>query len=527
MNSIQNIISKALATWSMKHATSTVKCQGIYFSILMKTAETGGFDSPCQELYDIFLKEASTSATRFSRTQVVKAVDLEAGTHAINKDGCFFNEPVFPTFEEASNLLSSLEYPIVESLDISVIIAYAAGIIRQQGTYGNCLGQYWHSWRDIRIYFFLHNCSMDYNPQTLNQYLMELDAKFAADSVPETKYYMHRKAALIIREIAETGQYQWKRSQRKGIHPLESPALENIRQQYLSFLRKSNYAEGTIRGRDYIFRNMIKFADIQSAEELYHLSVSDVSTMLKGFSGICKCMDTPTMLVRLTLQYLYSQGLLEVNRAEMVMPPFRHHGDIPCYIPEKEDKKFFEALENCTKRNTAILLLARKLGLRSCDICNLKFSQIDWENDTIRLNQQKTGEPIVLPLLSDVGNAIFEYICDERPKRNDNYPYIFLRAQAPFTKLTRLYEISNRFIEKSGIERKNGNQKGMHLYRRTLINRLLLDGVPHQVITDTLGHTSKESDKPYIPMEEAMLRKCALELGEIGIKLWEGGDEDE
>lgn len=142
--------------------------------------------------------------------------------------------------------------------------------------------------------------------------------------------------------------------------------------------------------------------------------------------------------------------------------------------------------------------------MRSCDICNLKFSQIDWENDTIRLNQQKTGEPIVLPLLPEVGNAIFEYICDERPKRNDNYPYIFLRTQAPFTKITRLYEISNKFIKGFGIERKNGEQRGMHLYRRTLINRLLQDGVPHQVITDTLGHTSKESDKPYIPMEEAI-----------------------
>ena len=527
MNNIRNIISKALATWSTKHAASTVKCQGIYFSIMMQTAEKNGFDLPCQELYDIFLNNASTSATYFSRTQVVKAVDLEAGTHAINKDGCFYNEPAFPTFEEVSHLLYFLKYPIVEPLDISIIIAYAAGVIKQQGTYGNCLGQYWRSWRDIRTYFFLHNCSMNYNQKTLDQYLNELDEKFAAGSMSETRYYMHRKAALIISEIVETGQYQWKRSLRKTILPLENPTLENIRQQYLLFLKNNNYAEGTIRGRDYVFRNMMKFAGIHSAEELYHLSALEVGNMLKGFSDIYKHMDTPTTLVRLTLQYLYDQGLLNVNRAEMVMHPFHHHGDIPCYIPEKEDKKFYETLENCTKRNTAIILLARKLGLRSCDICNLKFSQIDWENDTIRLNQQKTGEPIVLPLLPEVGNTIFEYICDERPKRNDNYPYIFLRTQAPFTRITRLYEISNQFIKESGIERKNGDQRGMHLYRRTLINRLLLDGVPHQVITDTLGHTSKESDKPYIPMEEAMLRECALGLGKIGIKSWEGGDEDE
>lgn len=527
MDNIQDIISKALSLWSEKHAESTVRCQGIYFSALLKAAENNGFDSPCQELYDIFLESVKTPATYFNRTQVVKAVDLEAGTHAINKDGSFFNEPSFPTYEEACGLLFSLGHPIIEPVDISFIIAYAAGIIEQQGTSNNSIGQYWHSWRDIRTYFFLHNSSMDYNPKTLAQYLGELDEKFAAGSVSETSYYMHRKAALIIREIAETGQYQWKRSPRKAVLPLESPELENIRQQYLSFLRESNYAEGTIRGRDYIFRNMIKFSGIRSAEELYHLSASDVGTILKGFAGIYKYMDTPTTLVRLTLQYLYGRGMLEADRAEMVMPPFRHHGNPPCYIPEKEDEKFYKALGGCTKRNTAIILLARELGLRSCDICSLKFSQIDWERDRIRLNQQKTGEPIVLPLLPEVGNAIFEYIRDERPKRDDGYPFVFLRTHAPFTRMTRLYEVSSQFIRKSGIEQKNGNQSGMHLYRRTLVNRLLLDEVPHQIITDTLGHTSKEADKPYIPMEEAMLRECALGLGEIGIKSWEGGDGNE
>ena len=110
---------------------------------------------------------------------------------------------------------------------------------------------------------------------------------------------------------------------------------------------------------------------------------------------------------------------------------------------------------------------------------------------------------------------------------DDGYPFIFLRTQAPFTRITRIYEVSNRFVKESGIKRKNGSQRGMHLYRRTLANRLLLDEVPHQVITDTLGHASKEADKPYIPMEESMLRECALGLDGIGVKSWEGGDGNE
>lgn len=524
--SIQDIVSEALALWSGKHAESTVRCQGIYFSMLLKTAQESDFDSPCQELYNIFLGGAGTPAVYFCRSQVVKTVDLVAGTHAIDRNGNFFNEPPFPTYDESLGRLSSLGYPISEPVDISFLIAYAAGMIEQQGTSRGGQGQYWHSWRDIRTYCFLRNSSMAYNPETLSQYLDGLEGQFDNGSMPETSYYMHRKAALIIMEVAETGRFAWKRSPRNPVLPLENPELEGIRQQYLLFLRKSNLAEGTIRGRDYVFRNMIKFSGIRSADELYHLSASDVGAMLKGFAGCCKCMDGPTTLVRLTLQYLYEQGMTEANRAGMVMAPFRHHGSLPCYIPAKEDAKFYEALGGCTKRNTAIILLARKLGLRSCDICGLRFSQIDWEGDKIRLNQQKTGEPVVLPLLPEVGNAIFEYIHEERPKRDDGYPFVFLRTQAPFSRMTRLYEVSNRFVRSSGIERENGSQSGMHLYRRTLANRLLLDEVPHQVITDTLGHASKEADKPYLPMEEGMLRECALALGPIGIKSWGGGDNE-
>lgn len=109
-------------------------------------------------------------------------------------------------------------------------------------------------------------------------------------------------------------------------------------------------------------------------------------------------MSVITPVIRMMLRYFYEQGLLEENRADMVMTPFCHHGTLPCYIPAEEDCKFYAALELETKRNAAIILLARKLGLRAIDICNLTFSQIDWEEDKIRLNQTKTGEPLGLPL---------------------------------------------------------------------------------------------------------------------------------
>lgn len=116
-----------------------------------------------------------------------------------------------------------------------------------------------------------------------------------------------------------------------------------------------------------------------------------------------------------------------------------------------------------------------------------------------------------------------DYILEERPRKNDGYPYIFLRKQAPFAKLTSVYPICSKLLKRLSIEPVNGGAKGVHLFRYSMVHRLLLAKVPHPVITDVLGHSSKESDKPYLSMEESMLRQCALDLTRIGMVPWAGG----
>ncbi|NLB43472.1 MAG: integrase, partial [Clostridiales bacterium] len=117
---------------------------------------------------------------------------------------------------------------------------------------------------------------------------------------------------------------------------------------------------------------------------------------------------------------------------------------------------------------------------------------------------------------------LMDYILNERPKRTDHYPYIFLRKQAPYNKLTSAYSTCSKLLNKTGIKPINGNATGVHLFRYSLVHRLLAAKVPHQVIKDTLGHTSKESDKSYLSMDESMLRMCPLDLSVIESITWKG-----
>lgn len=116
-----------------------------------------------------------------------------------------------------------------------------------------------------------------------------------------------------------------------------------------------------------------------------------------------------------------------------------------------------------------------------------------------------------------------DYILDERPKRTDRYPYVFLRKQAPYNKLITVYPICSKLLGFLEINPINGTTRGVHLFRYSMVHNLLVAKVPYQVITDALGHTSKEADKPYLSMDESMLRMCALDLSIIGKVSWKEG----
>ena len=223
---------------------------------------------------------------------------------------------------------------------------------------------------------------------------------------------------------------------------------------------------------------------------------------------------------------LHAKGHAERDLSGIVMGVFVQRNSVAPYIPKNERNKLAEQLDKESERTKAIVLLALDLGLRDSDICNLSFEDIDWHNDKIRLSQAKTGTPLVLALLPAVGNALMEYILSERPKRSDRYPYIFLREQAPFTKLASVYTICSKFLHKADIQAENGKARGAHLLRYTFVHRLLAAKVPQQIITDALGHASKEADKPYLSMEESMLRMCALDLSVVGSISWNGGAYD-
>lgn len=185
------------------------------------------------------------------------------------------------------------------------------------------------------------------------------------------------------------------------------------------------------------------------------------------------------------------------------------------YLTEAEIEAIKHVLEHdktISLQDKAIATIALYTGLRSCDISALTMKDFDWEGDLIIITQSKTGTALTLPLRAVVGNAIYDYLVEERPKCYE--PYVFLTVNSPYRKLhtSNLNAICVKIMHKAGIRLKASERKGLHLFRHHVATSLLRAGVQQPVISSTLGHASPKSLNPYLNAEFKSLKECALSI---------------
>ena len=166
-------------------------------------------------------------------------------------------------------------------------------------------------------------------------------------------------------------------------------------------------------------------------------------------------------------------------------------------------------------RKKAMLLLGLKMGLRASDVVNLSIDDINWDKASIRFIQQKTVVEIELPMPTEVGNALFRYITEERHKKGERN--IFLSERAPHKPIKRAS--CNRAL-KSALPNRNVEGSGFHVMRKTYATQLLRSGVGAPLVAEALGQRGTTAVHRYLSLDTDRMRLCPLSLAECGIGGW-------
>lgn len=221
--------------------------------------------------------------------------------------------------------------------------------------------------------------------------------------------------------------------------------------------------------------------------------------------------------LRSFLCFMYKKGLTREKLVKAVPSSCARKNSVVPTITKIEENQLLQSIDRTTrigKRNYAMVLLAMRTGLRSIDIINLELSDIDWRKRTISITQKKNGRSLTLPLLADIGNSLADYILNAR---HHSSPYVFLRCQPPYTKLSGCFSISCSVMKKAGIRQSDNQRKGFHIFRHSLATRMLSQEIPLSVISNTLGHGSMASTKVYLSTDGEHLKTCALSLNGIEV----------
>jgi len=408
-----------------------------------------------------------------------------------------------------------------QSSGLSELIERTEDSIRSLKHSQSTFYQYQLGWKELSSYFTEHHQVLFSKPLA-EQYLLGLKAKWKRGTIKRWRYKLYRLTVLMLIECEETGQVTWKKHTEDAPPRLLQPAYILLHRDYLKFLKKEGKGYGTIQIYDLVSRQFLEYLEERKIEHLVQVRRNDVSAFIPSIAKQYQpgSMRTVLSALRCFIRFVEGQKFTELRLSQAIPSSSGRKTTVFPTITTEEEQKLLDSVDCTTpagKRNYAILLLAIRTGLRSIDIISLKLGDIQWRRNTIEIVQAKTGTPLILPLLTDVGNALADYVLNGRP--NSQQSYLFLRTQAPYRQLSvrAAYGLSCKMMKAAHIRQSPGNRKGLHCLRHYVAARLLSEETPLPIISSILGHRNKDSTKVYLSTDLAHLRACALGLTGIEV----------
>ncbi|MHB8451793.1 MAG: tyrosine-type recombinase/integrase [Mycobacteriales bacterium] len=189
----------------------------------------------------------------------------------------------------------------------------------------------------------------------------------------------------------------------------------------------------------------------------------------------------------------------------------RSHAILPVLSDDDQGRVVrASASGSVSSRDAAITLLALTTGLRACDIVDLRLADVDWRARTVGIVQQKTNNPLTVPLTDLLVGRLADYVLDQPPTSNDDH--VFLRAKAPHTGLADHASIHRVIANVFGEAGVTDVKAGTRFLRHNAASRMLRATVPLPTISAVLGHASPDSTDPYLSVDRDRLLECVLDV---------------
>lgn len=348
-----------------------------------------------------------------------------------------------------------------------------------------------------------------------------LDCFIVFNNYSDYTYKRYRRVILLLNDNYIGELNYWKIF--PSVHRLIPKSEDFLRtaSSYEDYLKSCEYAEKTIYVRmsfAYGFLYYLESVGIDDVRLVTPFTVSDYISSAHFKNRAPTGVSTEIIGVRQFLRFLEGRYFIKTGIHHACFSRQNKSRRIVSTYTDKQAEILcgeYQALQTNLRNRTAYLL-ALKCGLRTCDIMDLKFENINFKEKTVRLVQNKTKEALAIPFDTEVSNALIRYVLEERRECSSNH--VFVTVTGPTRKVTHhsSFRTEARFRETAECDRPLHD--GLHILRRTFASNLLKSGISVSLIASALGHTDTGTVDKYLAVEEEKMRKCSLPINEISYK---------
>lgn len=397
--------------------------------------------------------------------------------------------------------------------EIKSLIRDCVVYLREEGYSEPRIKDYHRFWRNgIQEYMY---------KSSLTNYRDEIGKNFLS-SIPKTSgSHMRaiRRSVHVLDDFLLYGKVR-KRIVQYVHHELPGE-LGKAALEFIDSQERLRLSKLTLNKHRRILSYFITYLALRSVNQVSAIDEDDV---LSFISSVQNCKDRYLSTIRLFCRFLYQQKYIDRNVEYVIgRNNYPKREKLPSVYDADEIRRIEDTVEQSStvgKRDYAMLLLTTRLGLRSSDIAGLTFENLDWDRNLICLIQYKTKKIVELPLLTDVGEALINYLKYGRPV--SDLQQVFLTASAPYRPVNRMIinGAVSRTIIASGVDIK-GRKFGPHAMRHTLASQLLSNGTSLPVISETLGHSDTQVTMNYLRIDIKSLMQCSLDVPLVSINFYE------
>jgi len=195
-------------------------------------------------------------------------------------------------------------------------------------------------------------------------------------------------------------------------------------------------------------------------------------------------------------KFLASDGWLKTNIAAE-LKPFKVQPSLTHTFTDEHLQRLFAQPDRSTftgYRNYVMMLVLLDTGIRLKELADLRVTDIDFEEQSLRIQQGKGRKSRIVPIQR---TCVWElkYYLQERGKLEHDYLWVNLDNE-PF-KASGIRIMISRYCRAAGIR---DVQCSCHTFRHTMAKQYLLNGGDMFTLKSILGHERMETTEAYIEL---------------------------